>query len=196
MKLAAILLAIGLSSATSTFGQSINLEGLGQSLNGWNKNRTATYTIDNRTYRTHVPTVTPNLDGGVFLSTRIDHLGGLRPDAVCYLELTFTPQGYVGSSQIRITMNGQKLNTGQVLRERSPESGEEGAVGSADWRSSHMKMVLDLFAKLDTEFGKMEEKEKSGKRDLWGRFNGSQLDTADLSAALRHNLNLILAHVS
>lgn len=195
MKLAVILLAIGLSGVTSAFGQSINLEGLGQSLNGWKKNRTATYTIDNRTYRTHVPTVTPNLDGGVFLSTRIEHLGGFKPDAVCYLELTFTPQGSVGSSQIRITMNGQKLNTGQVLRERAPES-EEGEVGSADWRSAHMKMVLDLFAKLDTEFAKMEEKEKGGKRDLWGRFNGSELDTADLSAALRHNLNLLLAHTS
>lgn len=194
MKIVAILVAVGLSGLGSAFGLEIDIESLGQHLNGWSKNRTASYTIDSQTYRTHVPTVTRNLDGGMFVSMRVEHLSAVRPDATGYIELTFTPSGYVGAAQIRLTMNGMKFDTGQVLREeeRVPAEGE---VGSADWRSSHMKMVLDLFSRLDSEFAKGEDKVEKGKRDLWGRFNGSKLSESDVSAALRHNLNLLLANV-
>ncbi len=194
MKIVALLIAVGISGLTSAFGLGVDIESLGQSLNGWKKNRTAVYTIDNQTYRTHQPTVTTNLDGGIFVSMRVDHLSSIRPDAVCYLELTFTPSGYVGSSQIRLTMNGKKYATGQVLREQARVP-VEGEVGSADWRSSHMKLVLELFGKLDDQFAKSDGDEPKGKRDIWGRLNGSELDSADLSAALRHNLNLLLANV-
>ena len=195
MKIVALLVAVGFSGLTSAFGLGVNLESLGQSLNGWNKGRVATYTIDNQTYRTHQPTVTKNLDGGIFLSMRVEHLSAIRPDAVAYLELTFTPSGYVGSSQIRLTMNGKKFDTGQVLRPQEQVLAE-GEVGSADWRTTHMKLVLDLFSKLDSQFTKSEGKEdKPVKKDIWGRLNGSKLDSADLSAALRHNLNLLLANV-
>ena len=194
MKLVAILIAVGLSGLTSAFGLGINVDNLGQSLNGWSKKRTATYTLDSQSYRTHQPTVTQNLDGGIFVSMRVEHLSAIRPDATAYLELTFTPSGYVGAAQIRLTMKGEKYDTGQVLREQD-QSVTEGVVGSPDWRSTHMKLVLELFNKLDAQLAKEEDEEKKGKRDLWGRFNGSKLNEADVSAALRHNLNLLLTNV-
>ncbi|MGJ8724997.1 MAG: hypothetical protein ACSHYB_10610 [Roseibacillus sp.] len=194
MKLVAILIAVGFSGLSSAFGLGIDVESLGQSLNGWSKKRTASYTMDSQSYRTHVPTVTQNLDGGIFVSMRVEHLSAVRPDATAYLELTFTPSGYVGASQIRLTMNGKKYDTGQVLREQEQALAED-EIGSKDWRTTHMKMVLDLFSKLDAEFAKEEGEEKKGKRDLWGRLNGSRLDESDVSAALRHNLNLLLSNV-
>jgi hypothetical protein len=53
-------------------------------------------------------------------------------------------------------------------------------------------MVNDLFKALDTEFVKLTKKEKEGKKDVFSRVFGSGDQTADLSAALRHNLNLLL----
>ncbi|MBK1833978.1 hypothetical protein [Roseibacillus ishigakijimensis] len=194
MKFVALLAALGLSSLGSAFGLGIDVESLGTKLNGWSKKRTATYTVDNHTYRTHVPTVTRNLDGGIFVSMRVEHISALRADAVAYLELTFTPAGYVGASQIRLTMNGNRYDTGQVLRTEE-QALPEGEIGSVDWRSTHMKMVLELFRKLDGEFAKAEKEEEAGTRDLWGRFRGSELEEADVAAALRHNLNLLLANV-
>ncbi|WP_411845498.1 hypothetical protein AAFN60_17735 [Roseibacillus persicicus] len=194
MKLVAITLALGLAGLSSAFGLGIDVEGLGHNLNGWQKNRTATYTIDSQTYRTHVPTVTQNLDGGIFVSMRVEHISAVRADAIGYIELTFTPSGYVGASQIRLTMNGKEYDTGQVLREEERVV-TEAEVGSMDWRTTHMKMVLNLFSKLDAEFAKAEGKEEKSKGDLWGRFKGSKLSESDVSAALRHNLNLLLANV-
>ncbi len=188
-----------LSGLSSLFGLGVNVDGLGQSLNGWNKKRMAVYSIDNQTYRTHVPTVTENLDGGIFVSMRVEHVSAVRPDATGYIELTITPSGYVGAAQIRLTMNGEKYNTGQILREAEPNI-VEGGIGSADWRTTHTKLVLDLFAKLDAEFtGEDKEGEgeapSTGRRDLWGRLNGSRLAESDVSAALRHNLNLLIQNI-
>lgn len=196
MKSVAILVAVGLSGLSSAFGLGVNVESLGESLNGWSKKRTASYTVDSQKYRTHVPTVTENLDGGIFVSMRVEHLSALRADATAYLELTFTPSGYVGAAQVRLTMNGKKYNTGQILRPEERIS-LEGEIGSADWRSTHLKLVLDLFNKLDAEFAKEDKAEgQKAKRDLWGRLNSSRLAESDVSAALRHNLNLLLANVS
>ena len=91
-------------------------------------------------------------------------------------------------------MNGQKYDTGQVLRKEMVSIGE-GQIGSADWVSVHMKLVLELFRKLDTQFEKIEESDKKERKDLWGRLNGSKLSEADVAAALRHNLNLLLMNV-
>lgn len=196
MKTVAILIAVGLSSLSSAFGLSIDVESLGENLNGWSKKRTASYTIDSQKYRTHVPTVTKNLDGGFFVSMRVEHLSALRADATAYLELTLTPSGYVGTAQIRLTMNGRKYDTGQVLRPTEYTS-LEGEIGSPDWRSTHMKLVLNLFSKLDTEFTKKNKTEGNKvTQDLWGRLNSSRLAESDLSAALRHNLNLLLVNIS
>ena len=194
MKLVAIVFAVSLCSLSSVFGLGIDVENLGQSLNGWSEKRVASYTFDNQSYRTHVPTVSRNIDGGIFVSMRVEHLSAIRPDATAYLELTFTPSGYVGAAQIRLTMKGENYDTGQVLREPD-QLVVEGEIGSADWRSTHMKLVLELFSKLDAQLAKEEGEEKKEKRDLWGRLNGSQLNRANLSAALRHNLNLLLANV-
>ena len=55
-------------------------------------------------------------------------------------------------------------------------------------------MVNDLFKALDTEFGKLAKKEQEGKKDVFSRVFGSGYQTADLSSALRHNLNLLLRY--
>lgn len=187
-----MILAAGLSVVTPAFGLGVNVEGFGQTLNGWRKDRTAVYTLDNQTYRTHVPTVTGNADGGIFVSTRVDHIAGGKSNAVCYIELTVTPSGYVGASQIRINIGEKDLNTGIVLREFN----EAGEMTASDWQTSYTRMVIDLFSRLDTEMEKEDDDEKSsGARDLWGRLNGSKLDNANLAAALRHNLNMLVDNI-
>lgn len=194
MKLVAILISMGLSSLGTAFGLSLDLEGLGQNLNGWSAKRTATYTIDSQTYRTHVPTVTPDLEGGLFVSMRVEHLSGQRPDATAYLELSFAPDGSVAAAQIRLTMNGHHYNTGQVTpKER--ELFEEAGADANGPRKAPSRVVLDLFRELDQQLAKEKGEGQSGTKDLWGRLRRSRLNEADVSAALRHNLNLLLTKV-
>jgi len=111
------LAAVSLSSLasavyfdTNAFGQSLNSK-------GWGKKRTATYSIDSNTYRTHVPTMTPTPGGGMFVSTRVDYRPRMGKLISSYLELTFTPEGHLVTGQIRLILNGKRLNTGQVNRQ-------------------------------------------------------------------------------
>jgi len=87
------LAAVSLSSLasavyfdTNAFGQSLNSK-------GWGKKRTATYSIDSNTYRTHVPTMTPTPGGGMFVSTRVDYRPRMGKLISSYLELTLLRKG-------------------------------------------------------------------------------------------------------
>ena len=55
-------------------------------------------------------------------------------------------------------------------------------------------MVMELFTALDTEFAKLSKHDQDGKKDVFSRVFGKSYQTADLSTALRHNVNLLLGH--
>lgn len=178
----------------------LDIEGFGDSLNGWKKGRTANYTMDNHSYVTHVPTVSRTHGGGIFVSTRIEYKARAGKAAVSYLELAFSAEGHLISGQIRVNINGKRLNTGQVVRapQSAPAPASEGGVVPVDpepWKTATTQIVMDLFSALDTELAKLEKGDTEGKKDVFGRLFGKGFDSADLAAALRHNMNLMLGFV-
>ena len=56
-------------------------------------------------------------------------------------------------------------------------------------------LVLDLFSRLDSEFAKLNAGDEKTRRDIFGRLTRKTTLGVDLPAAVRHNLNLILACV-
>jgi hypothetical protein len=195
---AGTLCALGMTLATSAVEFDINA--FGDSLNGWRKDRAAHYTMDNHSYATHVPTVSRTHGGGLFISTRIECKARAGKAAVSHLELAFSPEGHLISGQVRVTVNGKRLNTGQVTRapQSAPAPPAEDGTVPADpepWKTATTQIVMDLFSALDTEFAKLEKADTEGKKDVFGRLFGKGFDSADLAAALRHNMNLMLGFV-
>lgn len=175
----------------------LDVEGLGAALRGWKKDRTAVYGIHNKSYRTHLPTSTPTREGGMFITTRIEEGNRLSSRAVCLLELTFSPDGTLEAAQIRATMAGKRLDTGLVSRLGGGDPlavPAEGIAGGAERSSA--ALVADLFTRFDRELGKLDAKDgEKPRRDILGRLTGASHGQSDVPAALRHNLNLLLAHV-
>jgi len=194
---ASTLCALGMMAAASAV--EFDIDRFGQSLNGWRKDRAAHYTMDNRSYATHVPTVSRTHGGGLFVSTRIECKARAGKAAVSHLELAFSAEGHLISGQIRVTVNGKRLNTGQITRapQSAPTLGEDGApvADPEPWKTATTRIVMDLFKALDTELGKLEKADTEGKKDVFGRLFGKDFESADLAAAIRHNMNLILGYV-
>jgi hypothetical protein len=101
----------------------LDVEGLGKELGGWRKKEVykeskkeytaAEYKSGGSNYRTYKPTVSPTTDGGLFVSTKLDHIRGGGRDDHCQLEITFDRAGKVVSSRAEVTMddNRVKFNT-------------------------------------------------------------------------------------
>lgn len=194
--LTTILCSIGLSfSATAV---TFNVEAFGNALHGWKKNRTASYSVDNHSYRTHVPTVTFTHGGGMFISTRVDHCPRAGKATSSYIELAFSGDGHLLTGQIRVKVGDKALNTGQIVRAPNkpvPAEGEEAAADPEPWKTPTTQIVMDLFSALDSELAKLSKDDTKGRRDVFGRIFGQDFHSADLAAALRHNVNLVLASV-
>lgn len=97
---------LGLSRLLPSAAVTVDTESFGQSLSGWRKNRTASYSLNNHPYRTHQPSVTPNPGGGIFVSTRVELDPKFGKKTASYLELSFSSAGTLLSAQIRIVMGG------------------------------------------------------------------------------------------
>ncbi|MDA7868811.1 hypothetical protein N9B28_03290, partial [bacterium] len=80
----------GLSLFVPASAVTVDTDSLGAALNGWRKNRTASYSIDNHSYLTHKPTVTPNAGGGIFVSTRVEHKPRFGKKLTSYIELNYS----------------------------------------------------------------------------------------------------------
>ena len=188
MKYLALLTSASLLTILSCQAQMVDLQAFGNRLNGWKSNQTATYSINNNSYTTHMPTLTRTQGGGSFVSTRIEHSPRVADRrAVCFLETTFNASGQLVAGQIRINTLSKQLNTGVVpLRAPSLEEGEVALLPPTD------QLIQDLFSRLDTELAKLDADDK-GRRDLFGRFSSRGPNRTDLAAAIRHNLNLLLA---
>ncbi|MDA0766631.1 MAG: hypothetical protein O3A92_07395 [Verrucomicrobia bacterium] len=194
MKTILTIVACSLSLSLSASAVSFDAEAFGSALNGWRKNRTASYSVDNHSYRTHRPTVTQTHGGGMFVSARVDHCPRGGKATSSYIELVFSGEGHLLSGQIRIKVGEKSLNTGQVVRAPEKPAPTEGEAEQdlEPWKTPTMQVVMDLFSALDSELGKLEKDDTKGKRDVFGRIFGQDFGSADLAAALRHNVNLML----
>lgn len=195
MKTKLTLLAALLFSLPA-FAVTFDLDAFGTALNGWDKKRTANYTFTDAKYRTHLPTITPTPSGGIFVATRIDLLSGVGTAAICNLHLTFSSSGTLESAQIKGNVGHRSLDTGVVRRPDAPAApaAAEGAV-PVPAKPFHAtdELVAELFSSFDGEMKRLNTAAEAEKRDLFARLAGKPAH--DLSAALRHNLNLILRSV-
>ena len=185
-----VSLATSLCLLGSAHAVYFDVNGFGDSLNGWRKGRLACYSFVDGSYRTHIPTVTQLSSGGIFVSTRIDQ--GAGSANIVHLELTFANDGRLMIGQVKGTIAGQKVDSGLVTR--TEELVLEGETPTAsDPLSPADRLAADLFAALDADIVKNAEGTEE-KVDLFGRLFGSK-NKANLAGAARHNFNLILQQV-
>lgn len=65
------------------------------------------YNSGDNNYRTYPPTISSTADGGLLVSTSIDHMRGLRKDDHCGLSVTFDSSGKIYSVSRAITIYGR-----------------------------------------------------------------------------------------
>ncbi len=198
MKFQIIPLLATLALASTSFAASFDTDGFGSRLNGWQKNRTTTYSFTDAKYRTHVPTVTYSPSGSMFLSTRIDMLSSVGNGAICQMHLTFSSSGSFEAGQIKGTINCKSFDTGLVRRPEvhsAPAPAEGATAPPPPALNATDELIAEVFISFDGEMKRLNDA-KAARKDLFSRLSGSSVKSADLSAGLRHNLNLILQNVS
>jgi len=122
----------------------LDLDFLGEKFGGWESKRgaAAQYTVSGSEYRTWKPHVTPTVEGGFFVSVRIDHLRGLlASNDHASLELTFGKDGEILSARSTIALQGRKI-TSDVVK------GASSVIGTASTADRMMKVGSDLVADL------------------------------------------------
>ena len=105
------ILSVRSTSATGVvLAVTIDLEGFANRLTngaGWNGQRgSAEYVSAGSNYRTYPPTVSPRGDGGIFVSTKLDHIRGNLPDDHCIVEINFGPDGKIIDAKSSVTISG------------------------------------------------------------------------------------------
>lgn len=200
MKFQIIPLLASLVLPSTAFAVSFDTENFGARLNGWKKDRTAVYSFTDAKYRTHSPTITYSPSGTMFLSTQVDMLALSGKGAVCQVGLTVSPSGVLEGAQIKGTIGSKSLDTGLIRRPEAPAmpAPAEGNAAAAPARhvSATDEMITELFVRFDTEMKKFTEGKGSMRSDLFSVMSGNNVKSADLSAGLRHNVNLMLQHIS
>ena len=163
-----LAMAAGAASAAPTLHPDV----LGRMLGGWDakKGKAADYEISGTKYRTWQPHVTPSVDGGMFVSVRIDHLRGLlASDDHASLELSFDRNGEIVSAQSTIALQGRKITSDLI--QGSTKLGTSAA-------------GLDRVVKVGTDLvGSLTAKMLREKVTEPGRVG--------FPAAVRHNYNLL-----
>ena len=164
-------------SATSLRAEvQVDVEELGKSLGGWDvkRDKAAEYDLSGSTYRTYKPEVTPTPEGGIFVSVRIDYCRGMfASNDFATLEMTFSAEGALVSTQSSIAIQGKKI-TSDVMRAGANVGGNNGVVGGA------VKMGGDLVANLTEKLS---------------RENLVEAGRVTFPAAVRHNFNKIFQTV-
>jgi len=102
-------LAAGLATASPI----VHIDKFGKSLGGWNdKGKYAEFERSGSIYRTWRPEITPMVNGGVFVSLRVDHLRGVfASDDHASLEVTFAPDGTVESARSSLALQGKRVTS-------------------------------------------------------------------------------------
>jgi len=199
MKFQIIPLLASLVLPSTAFAVSFDTESFGARLNGWKKDRTAVYSFTDAKYRTHSPTITFSPSGTMFLSTQVDMLALSGKGAVCQVGLTISPAGVLEGAQIKGSIGNKSLDTGLIRRPEAPAAAvpsEGTATVPVRLVSATDEMIAELFVRFDTEMKKFTEGKGTMRSDLFSRMSGNNVKSADLSAGLRHNVNLMLQYVS
>ena len=196
MKQTIALLTLALTLGTS-HAIDLDTEGLGEKLGGWDpKRKTASYEIADAGYKTYKPTVTPTVDGGIFVTTKICQTRGAR-DGICHLEMTFDKSGNVISAQAKIKIGSRTYDTKVVELDRNAR--DEAEAAGRKIPNPTAQIATDLFSRLDEEILKWQTERTAAaqeRKDLIGRLSGNAGDgNANLSGAIRHNFNLIADRV-
>lgn len=150
-----------------------DMAGFGKALGGWDdKSKTAAkYKSADSNYRTYKPTVSPTSDGGLFISTKIDHIRGGDGDDHAQLEITFDRAGKVVSSKATLALDGAKsLDTETV-------TAAFALAGASAGTTAAVAVGAEVFKAL----GKFVKTEHGGR--------------ANFPAVVQHNFNHIVAHV-
>ncbi len=118
--------------------------------------------------------------------------------AVCQIGLTFSSSGVLEGVQIKGSINNKAIDTGLIRRPEAPVAAPvaEGAATTPP-RPFHPtdEMMAELFMQFDAQMKKVTEAKETLRSDLFSRMAGNNVKSADLSAGLRHNVNLMLQHV-
>ena len=112
-----LLLTLCLTASTALANPVLNLDRLGEQLGGWEAkgHRAADYERSGSKYRTWKPEVTPMLDGGLFISMRIDHLRGLfAADDHASLQVTLDKNGNIVAAQSSMAFQGKKITSDAI----------------------------------------------------------------------------------
>ncbi len=137
-------LALGVVTASPV----IHIDTFGESLGGWEKKnpKYAEFERSGSTYRTWRPEITPMVNGGVFVSLRIDHMRGVfATDDHASLEVTFAPDGTVESARSSLALQGKRVTSDLIAG-----TGKLGAniVGLDRAAKVGAEMVANLTAKV------------------------------------------------
>ena len=163
---------LALAPAGASAGLILDEKVLGELLGGWTEKseQAASYTISGSQYRTWKPHVTPTLDGGIYLSVRVDHLRGrFASDDHASLELTYTADGEIATARSTIALQGRKITSDLI---RGGSQAGTALIGVDRAVKVGTDLVADLSSKLLRE--KISEPGRVG-----------------FPAALRHNYNLV-----
>ena len=143
-----LLLSLLFSAATVWAGPIVNIDRLGEQLGGWTDkgDRAATYQRSGSKYRTWKPEITPMLDGGLFISLRIDHLRGLfASDDHASLQVTLDKKGNIVSAQSSMAFQGNKITSDAI--ELGAKAGTT-VMGVDEVAKIGTDLLTDLSAKL------------------------------------------------
>jgi len=160
------LIALTLTTTTS-WASWLDMDELGASLNGWrNKGGTAAeYKSADSNYRTYRPTVSPQ-EGGIYVSTKIDHIRGFGSDDHAFVELYYDEQGTLTDARTQMTIGGAKWDTKWIAAGVAVYNPGMGAAAFA---------ANEIFQDLRTFVSRLNE-------------HGGR---ANFPAVVRHNINLI-----
>ena len=185
-----------MSLAPACFAVTFDMKSFGASLNGWDSHQVANYAFTDSKYRTHQPTMTRTPSGGMFLSAQVDLISRGSAAAVCHLNLTFSSAGLLESAQIKGSVAGKPIDTGLVMRPEPPQApiAEEGAAPPRPFLATD-ELIKQVFVAFDGELETALTERKKDRKDLVSRIFSRGAFKSDLSAGLRHNLNLILQNV-
>ena len=143
-----IILTLLLSSLTAFAGPILNLDSLGEKLGGWEAKgkKAADYERSGSKYRTWKPEVTPTLDGGLFISVRIDHLRGLfASDDHASLQISLDSQGNIISAQSSMAFQGRRITSDAI--KLGANAGTQG-LGVEQVAKIGTDLLADLSSKL------------------------------------------------
>jgi len=117
---------------------------------GWNDEdgAAAKYKSSGSDYRTYRPEVSPTPEGGLFASTKIDHIRGYQPDDHNQLEMEFDRQGEILSARSVMNFAGIPQFDTDLIRAAGGQAGED--VGKIAELSAKILNSLERFI---TEYG-------------------------------------------